>query len=90
VKLREARPLAELEEIIASANEWVTVIPNDRSETISRLSPMAISGSLKIAVGRLHTLRMGPDYLGLFTIGDQLLWGAAEPLRRFLRILVSR
>lgn len=89
VKLREARPLAEIEELIASAHEWVSVIPNDRAATISRLSPMAVSGSLQIAVGRLHTLRMGPDYLGLFTVGDQLLWGAAEPLRRFLRILVS-
>lgn len=90
VKLRHARPVTEIEEMIAGSHEWVEVIPNDRTESIERLSPMAVSGSLKIAVGRLHQLRMGPDYLGLFTVGDQLLWGAAEPLRRFLRILVER
>lgn len=90
VKLRHARPVAEMAEIIASSHEWVRVIPNDRTESITHLSPMAVSGSLKIAVGRLHQLRMGPEYLGLFTVGDQLLWGAAEPLRRFLRILVER
>lgn len=90
VKLCRSRPLAELEEIIASSHEWVKVIPNDRTASITQLSPMVVSGSLQIAVGRLHQLRIGPEYLGLFTVGDQLLWGAAEPLRRFLRIVVER
>jgi aspartate-semialdehyde dehydrogenase len=90
IKLRKDVPLAEVEQILASANDWVEVIPNDREQTERRLSPAAVTGTLKVPVGRLHTLAMGPQYLGAFTVGDQLLWGAAEPLRRMLRILVER
>jgi aspartate-semialdehyde dehydrogenase len=90
IKLRRDVPLADVERIIASANEWVRVVPNVREESIRRLTPAAVTGSLEVAVGRLRKLAMGPEYLGAFTVGDQLLWGAAEPLRRMVRILLSR
>ncbi|MCX7898031.1 MAG: aspartate-semialdehyde dehydrogenase [Rhodocyclaceae bacterium] len=89
IKLKKDVPLAEIEEIIASANEWVKVVPNQREASERELTPAAVSGSLHIPVGRLHKLAMGPEYLGAFTCGDQLLWGAAEPLRRMLRILLA-
>lgn len=82
-------PLDELEGIIADANDWVRVIPNEREATMQQLTPTAVSGTLSIPVGRLRKLNMGSRYLGAFTVGDQLLWGAAEPLRRMLRILLE-
>ncbi len=90
IKLRKDVPLDELSEMIATANDWVKVVPNEREITERELTPAAVTGTLTIPVGRLHKLAMGPDYLGAFTVGDQLLWGAAEPLRRMLRILLER
>ncbi|NMG04182.1 aspartate-semialdehyde dehydrogenase [Azoarcus taiwanensis] len=89
IKLRKDVPLDEVSDIIASANEWVRVVPNEREVTERELTPAAVTGKLTIPVGRLHKLAMGPEYLGAFTVGDQLLWGAAEPLRRMLRILLD-
>jgi aspartate-semialdehyde dehydrogenase len=90
IKLREDLPLAQIERLIAGANEWVRVVPNTRDDSVRKLTPAAINGTLDIPVGRLRKLALGPGYLGAFTVGDQLLWGAAEPLRRMLRILVDR
>ena len=90
IKLRKDLPLAEIERIVESGNEWVRVVPNERAASIAELSPAAVSGTLGIPVGRLRKLPMGGDYLTAFTVGDQLLWGAAEPLRRMLRILAAR
>ena len=90
IKLRKDVPLDEVTEIIATANDWVKVVPNDRETTERELSPATVTGTLSIPVGRLHKMAMGPEYLGAFTVGDQLLWGAAEPLRRMLRILLDR
>ncbi|WP_298157943.1 aspartate-semialdehyde dehydrogenase [Ferrovum sp.] len=90
IKLHRSVPLPEVEARIAEANEWVRVIPNEREASERFLTPAAVSGTLQIPVGRLHTLAMGPEYLGAFTVGDQLLWGAAEPLRRMLRLLLDR
>jgi aspartate-semialdehyde dehydrogenase len=87
IKLKEDVSLSEIEEMIAGANEWVRVVPNDKESTMRCLTPTAVSGTLTVPIGRLHTLAMGPRYLGAFTVGDQLLWGAAEPLRRMLRIV---
>ncbi len=89
IKLKKDVPLEELSEIIAAANPWVKVIPNEREITERELTPTAVTGTLSIPVGRLHKMAMGPEYLGAFTVGDQLLWGAAEPLRRMLRILLE-
>lgn len=89
IKLRKDVPLDEVAEIIATANDWVRVVPNEREITERELSPATVTGTLGIPVGRLHKLAMGPEYLGAFTVGDQLLWGAAEPLRRMLRILLD-
>ncbi len=88
IKLKRDVPLAEIEAMIAADNEWVRVVPNTREASIKDLTPVAVTGTLNVAVGRLRKLNMGPEYLGAFTVGDQLLWGAAEPLRRMLRILV--
>jgi aspartate-semialdehyde dehydrogenase len=90
VKLKKDIPLQEIEAILANDNQWVKVIPNDRETTERDLSPAAVSGTLTIPIGRLHKMAMGPEYLAAFTVGDQLLWGAAEPLRRMLRILLER
>ena len=90
IKLTKDVPLDELSDIIAGANQWVKVVPNEREITERELTPTAVTGTLSIPVGRLHKLAMGPAYLGAFTVGDQLLWGAAEPLRRMLRILLER
>lgn len=87
VKLRQDVPMDEIEAAIAGANDWVHVVPNDKDATLAGLSPASVTGTLDIPVGRLRKLRMGDDYLGAFTVGDQLLWGAAEPLRRALAIL---
>jgi aspartate-semialdehyde dehydrogenase len=88
-KLKKNVPLADLEAIIANDNAWVKYVPNVREETEKHLTPAVVAGSLQIPVGRVRKLAMGPEYLGAFTIGDQLLWGAAEPLRRMLRILLD-
>lgn len=90
IKLTRKLAVAEAEAIIGEAHPWVKVIANDREETMHRLSPAAVSGSLTVPVGRLRHLAMGEDYLAAFTVGDQLLWGAAEPLRRMLRMLLDR
>ncbi|MES9897925.1 MAG: aspartate-semialdehyde dehydrogenase [Sedimenticola sp.] len=89
IKLTRDLPLDEIEDILSSANEWVRVIPNEREETVQSLTPTAATGTLEVPVGRLRKLAMGDDYLSAFTVGDQLLWGAAEPLRRMLRILLE-
>jgi aspartate-semialdehyde dehydrogenase len=89
MKLKRDVPLADIEAMIASDNEWVSVVPNTREATVRSLTPVAVTGTMDIPVGRLRKLAMGPSYLGAFTVGDQLLWGAAEPLRRMLRILLE-
>jgi aspartate-semialdehyde dehydrogenase len=89
LKLRKDVPLDEIEGMIAGSNAWVKVVPNRRDVTIRELTPTAVTGTLSVPVGRLRKLNMGPHYLGAFTCGDQLLWGAAEPLRRMLRILLE-
>jgi len=88
-KLKKDVPLAEIEALIAADNAWVKVVPNTREATIRDLTPVAVTGTMTIPVGRLRKMAMGPQYLSAFTIGDQLLWGAAEPLRRMLRILLE-
>jgi aspartate-semialdehyde dehydrogenase len=90
IKLKRDVSVAEIEDMIAESNAWVRVIPNQREITMRELTPAAVTGSLEIPVGRLRKLNMGPEYLGAFTVGDQLLWGAAEPLRRMLRILLEK
>jgi aspartate-semialdehyde dehydrogenase len=87
IKLRKDIPLADIEALIAGHNDWVKLVRNDKESTLAELSPAAVSGTLDIPVGRVRKLRIGPEYLGAFTVGDQLLWGAAEPLRRTLNIL---
>jgi aspartate-semialdehyde dehydrogenase len=87
IKLKKDVPLAEIEHILAGANPWVRVIPNNKEATTRCLTPTAVSGTLNVPIGRIHKLKLGPQYLGAFTVGDQLLWGAAEPLRRMLGIL---
>lgn len=87
LKLKKDIPLAEIERLLATHNDWVTVVPNDRELSMRELTPAAVTGTLKTPVGRLRKLNMGPEYLSAFTVGDQLLWGAAEPLRRMLRQL---
>jgi aspartate-semialdehyde dehydrogenase len=87
IKLTKDVPLRDVEQTLASSNPWVRVIPNDKESTLRCLAPTAVSGKLEIPIGRIHNLKLGLDFLGAFTVGDQLLWGAAEPLRRMLRIL---
>jgi aspartate-semialdehyde dehydrogenase len=89
IKLKKDVPLADLEALVANDNEWATLVPNTREASTKLLTPVAVSGTMNIPVGRMRKLAMGPQYLGAFTIGDQLLWGAAEPLRRMLRILLE-
>ena len=88
IKLKRDLPLAEIERMLAGANPWVRVVPNDREASIRELSPAAVSGSLNIPIGRVRKLAMGGEYISAFTVGDQLLWGAAEPLRRTMRFLL--
>jgi aspartate-semialdehyde dehydrogenase len=88
IKLNRDVPLAEIERLIAGGNEWVQVVPNDKQSTVRALTPAAVSGTLTIPIGRLRKLAMGGEYLSAFTVGDQLLWGAAEPLRRTMRFLL--
>jgi aspartate-semialdehyde dehydrogenase len=90
IKLKKDVPLADIESLIAGDNEWVRLVPNTREATVRELTPVAVTGTMTIPVGRVRKLAMGPSYLGAFTIGDQLLWGAAEPLRRMLRILLQQ
>lgn len=90
IKLREDLPLPAIEEMLASANDWVKVVPNDREATLAELTPTVVTGKLHVPIGRLRKLQLGPGYLSAFTVGDQLLWGAAEPLRRMLRIVLER
>jgi aspartate-semialdehyde dehydrogenase len=90
VKLTRDVSLSAVESILAGANDWVRVIPNDRGRTVTELTPAAVTGRLEIPVGRLRKMNLGERYLAAFTVGDQLLWGAAEPLRRMLRILLER
>jgi len=89
IKLKKDLPLDEIRDIVAAANEWVRVIPNEREASMRELTPAAVTGQMHVPVGRLRKLAMGGTYLGAFTVGDQLLWGAAEPLRRMLRILLE-
>jgi len=90
IKLRKDVPLDEVSDIIAKGNQWAKVVPNEREISERELTPAAVTGTLSVPVGRLHKLAMGSEYLGAFTVGDQLLWGAAEPLRRMLRILLDK
>ncbi|HVH71598.1 MAG TPA: aspartate-semialdehyde dehydrogenase, partial [Candidatus Dormibacteraeota bacterium] len=87
IKLTKDVPVREVEQIVLESNPWVRLIPNDKESTLRCLTPTAVSGTLNVPIGRLHKLKLGPEYLGAFTVGDQLLWGAAEPLRRMLTIL---
>jgi aspartate-semialdehyde dehydrogenase len=89
IKLARDLPLDEIEAIVAEHNEWVSVVPNEKEATLRELTPARVTGTLSVPVGRLRKLNVGPDYLTAFTVGDQLLWGAAEPLRRMLRILLE-
>jgi aspartate-semialdehyde dehydrogenase len=89
IKLNKDVPLDEIHGLIAAHNDWVKVVPNDRQITMEQLTPAAVTGTLTVPVGRMRKLTMGPQYLSAFTVGDQLLWGAAEPLRRMLRILLE-
>jgi aspartate-semialdehyde dehydrogenase len=90
IKLKRDVPINEIEALLACANDWVKVVPNQREVTMRELTPAAVTGSLIVPVGRLRKMDMGGEYLSAFTVGDQLLWGAAEPLRRMLRILLER
>jgi aspartate-semialdehyde dehydrogenase len=90
IKLKRDLPLAEIERLIAGGNDWVRLVPNTREASIAGLTPAAVSGTLDIPIGRVRKLGMGGEYLTAFTVGDQLLWGAAEPIRRMLRILAER
>jgi aspartate-semialdehyde dehydrogenase len=90
IKLRRALPIAEIERRLAAQHPWVRIVPNQREASLSQLTPAAVTGKLEIAVGRIRHLAMGEDYITAFTVGDQLLWGAAEPLRCMLRLLIER
>jgi aspartate-semialdehyde dehydrogenase len=89
IKLTKDLPLHEVTELIRGSNDWVRIVPNDREATLAQLTPAAVSGTLTVPIGRLRKMLMGPEYVAAFTVGDQLLWGAAEPIRRILRILVD-
>jgi aspartate-semialdehyde dehydrogenase len=89
LKLKRDVPLDEIESVIGTAHDWVSVVSNNQDETLRRLSPAAVSGTLSVPIGRIRKMRMGPEYLSAFTVGDQLMWGAAEPLRRVLNILLE-
>ena len=90
IKLNRDVPIADIENLIRNDNQWVKLIPNTKAETLAGLTPAAVSGTLTVPVGRLRKMKMGPQYLSAFTCGDQLLWGAAEPLRRMMRILTDK
>lgn len=90
IKLNKDLPIAEIEQLIANDNQWVKLVPNTKADSLAQLTPAAVSGTLTVPVGRVRKMKMGPQYLQAFTCGDQLLWGAAEPLRRMLRILLEK
>jgi aspartate-semialdehyde dehydrogenase len=90
IKLNKDLPIAEIEKLIANDNQWVKLVPNNKAESLSQLTPAAVSGTLTVPIGRVRKMKMGPQYIQAFTCGDQLLWGAAEPLRRMLRILLEK
>ena len=90
IRLNKDLPIEEIEKLIESDNEWVKLVPNTKAASLAGLTPTAVSGTLAVPVGRVRKMKMGPQYISAFTCGDQLLWGAAEPLRRMLRILVER
>ena len=90
IKLKRDVPLTDIESIIGNDNPWARVIPNEREISLRELTPAAVTGQMHIPVGRLRKLAMGPEYLSAFTVGDQLLWGAAEPLRRMIRIILEK
>jgi aspartate-semialdehyde dehydrogenase len=90
IRLNQDLPIAEIEALIDEDNEWVNLVPNTKADSLTQLTPTAVSGTLAIPVGRVRKMKMGPQYLSAFTCGDQLLWGAAEPLRRMLRILMEQ
>ena len=90
IKLKKDVPMDEIESLIANANDWVKLVPNHKEQTLEDLTPTAVTGKLTVPIGRLRKMHMGPEYLSAFTVGDQLLWGAAEPLRRMLQILLQR
>ncbi|MCK4507137.1 MAG: aspartate-semialdehyde dehydrogenase, partial [Desulfuromonadales bacterium] len=87
IRLNKDLPIAEIEALIDKDNDWVKLVPNTKADSLAELTPTAVSGTLAIPVGRVRKMKMGPHYISVFTCGDQLLWGAAEPLRRMLRIL---
>jgi aspartate-semialdehyde dehydrogenase len=89
IKLKRDVPLADVAALVAQSTPWTKLVPNTREASVAALTPAAVSGTMTIPVGRLRKLAMGPSYVGAFTVGDQLLWGAAEPLRRMLRILLE-
>jgi len=90
IKLNKDVPIAEIENLIKNDNQWVKLVPNNKADTLAQLTPAAVSGTLTVPIGRVRKMKMGPQYLSAFTCGDQLLWGAAEPLRRMLRILAEK
>lgn len=90
IKLNRDLPIAEIEELIRNDNQWVKLVPNTKADSLAQLTPAAIAGTLTVPIGRVRKMKMGPQYLSAFTCGDQLLWGAAEPLRRMMRILQER
>jgi len=90
IKLKKDVPLDEIESVIRESNDWARVVENTKEASLRELTPTAVTGRMHVPVGRIHKLRMGPEYVGAFTVGDQLLWGAAEPLRRVLRIILER
>ncbi|HEY5975481.1 MAG TPA: aspartate-semialdehyde dehydrogenase [Geobacteraceae bacterium] len=90
IKLNKDLPLGDIEQLIANDNQWVKLVPNTKADTLAQLTPAAVSGTLTVPIGRVRKMKMGPQYLQAFTCGDQLLWGAAEPLRRMLRILLEK
>jgi aspartate-semialdehyde dehydrogenase len=89
IKLTKDVPIGEIEQLIANDNQWVKLIPNTKADSVAHLTPAAVSGLLTVPIGRVRKMKMGPQYLSAFTCGDQLLWGAAEPLRRMVRILAE-
>ena len=89
VKLKKDLPIEEIVAIISKANQWVKVVPNTKEDTLKQLTPAAVTGTLTVPVGRIHKMNIGPQFLTLYTVGDQLLWGAAEPIRRMLKILLN-
>lgn len=89
IKLKKDISCEEIEAHLRGANDWVKVIPNTKEESVKELSPAKVTGTLSVPIGRIHKMNFGPEYVAAFTVGDQLLWGAAEPLRRMLRILVD-